>query len=169
MTKREALDLLATHDLVDLGIRAFSERQRLHPDGIVTYYPGAPGLSETGFSEDGSAVRLVVDLKTPSLDDLDALAGAEAVVPVCVPGATAAEYLKFLAVCRLYLNVPHIELDADWSGLKVAQLALRFGADDFGNRKPSSTIPEEEIRRIIRDAGFVPKKRDRFYASLAAF
>src|ERR1700736_1487031 len=129
MTKREALDLFRNPHLVDLGIRAHSERQRLHADGIVTYCTDTP---------DSSAVRLVFDPSAPTLDELNAAGGAEAIVPVCVPGATAAEYLKFLAICRLYLRVPHIELDADWSGLKVAQLALRFGADDFGNKKPNS-------------------------------
>jgi 2-iminoacetate synthase ThiH len=160
VTKQEALDLLANHDLVELGIRAYAERQRRHPDGIVTYCMDAPLNNEL-------AVRLVFDPATPSLHELDGLGETEAIVPVCVPGATAAEYLKFLAICRLYLNVSHIEIDADWAGLKVAQLALRFGADDFGNRKPSSKIPEEEVRRVIRDAGFVPKKRDLLYGSLA--
>jgi hypothetical protein len=142
-------------------MRADAERQRLHPGRIVTY----------GDETSDSTLRLSFDpqAEQAALDQLDTLEehGVDAVVPVCVPGATAAEYLKFLAVCRLSLKIPHIQLDADWSGLKVAQLALRFGADDFGNRKPGSATSEEEIRRVIRDAGFIPKKRDPFYRSLA--
>ena len=86
---------------------------------------------------------------------------------------TGARYLQLLAVARIYLReVPHIQ--ADWSifGPKVLQLALRFGADDAGlvlatardPRTPSHHSGEEELRRIIRDAGFAPSQRDAVYS-----
>ena len=86
---------------------------------------------------------------------------------------TGARYLQFLALARIYLpEVPHIQ--ADWSifGPKVLQLALRFGADDAGLvlasardlRTPSHHSGEEELRRIIRDAGFTPSERDAVYS-----
>lgn len=90
--------------------------------------------------------------------------------------ATAAEYLKTLAVARILLDeVPHVQ--AAWSvqGPKVLELALRFGADDAGSvpwtqtgsAEPSHHGGESELRRIIRDAGFRPVERDAlFRASL---
>ena len=48
------------------------------------------------------------------------------------PGAV--EYLRTLAVCRLVLhNVPHLQVSWVTQGPKVAQVALNFGADDFGS------------------------------------
>ena len=86
---------------------------------------------------------------------------------------TGARYLQFVALARIYLpEVPHVQ--ADWSifGPKVLQLALRFGADDAGLvlasardlRTPSHHSGEEELRRIIRDAGFMPSERDAVYS-----
>jgi 2-iminoacetate synthase ThiH len=72
----------------------------------------------------------------------------------------------------LYTDIPHIEVDWRSVGLKVSQLALRFGADDLGavaqmRNEPNTTVTEEGIRRVIRDAGFVPKKRLARYGALA--
>jgi cyclic dehypoxanthinyl futalosine synthase len=89
--------------------------------------------------------------------------------------ATAVEYLKLLAVSRLYLdNVDHLQVSWLTQGLKVAQVGLHFGADDFGstiieeNVVTAAGVPrvyasEEEIRRLIRDAGFRPQQRDTLY------
>ena len=86
--------------------------------------------------------------------------------------ATAVDYLKTLAVARLFLeNIAHVQ--ADWSvmGPKVLELALRFGADDAGtiprsqpgSKEPSHHGGESELRRIIRDAGFRPVERDALF------
>lgn len=86
--------------------------------------------------------------------------------------ATAADYLKTLAVARLF--VPEIEhVQGDWrvQGPKVLGLALRFGADDagsveprqMGGREPRHHGGETELRRIIRDAGFRPVERDALF------
>jgi cyclic dehypoxanthinyl futalosine synthase len=83
---------------------------------------------------------------------------------------TAAEYLKTLAISRLYLdNIPNIGASWQTQGLKVLQMALRFGANDVGavlledhNSRPG-TATEEELRRIIREAGFRPAQRDATY------
>jgi cyclic dehypoxanthinyl futalosine synthase len=89
--------------------------------------------------------------------------------------ATAVEYLKLLAVSRLYLdNVAHLQVSWLTQGLKVAQVGLRFGADDFGstiieeNVVTAAGIPrvyatEAEICRQISDAGFRPQQRDTLY------
>ena len=85
---------------------------------------------------------------------------------------TGAQYLKMVALCRLYLaTIPHLQVDWNIFGPKVLQIALRFGADDAGlvlaserdRRTPSHHSGEEELRRIIRDAGFQPSQRDAIY------
>jgi cyclic dehypoxanthinyl futalosine synthase len=86
--------------------------------------------------------------------------------------ATAVDYLKTLAVTRLFLdNVKHLQTDWSVMGPKVLELALRFGADDAGsvpwsqagNPEPSHHGGESELRRIIRDAGFRPVERDALF------
>jgi cyclic dehypoxanthinyl futalosine synthase len=86
--------------------------------------------------------------------------------------ATAVDYLKTLAVTRIFLNnVEHLQTDWSVMGPKVLELALRFGADDAGaipwsqagNPEPSHHGGESELRRIIRDAGFRPVERDALF------
>jgi cyclic dehypoxanthinyl futalosine synthase len=83
-------------------------------------------------------------------------------------------YLKMLAVSRLYLD-NFANLQASWvtQGLAIGQLALRFGANDMGSLMIEENVvaaagtsfrtTEQEIRRAISDAGYVPRKRDVFY------
>lgn len=88
--------------------------------------------------------------------------------------ATAAEYLKMLAISRLYLdNIPNIQASWVTPGLKVCQLGLRFGGNDVGSIMIEENVvsaagthhraTEEQLRRLIRDAGFIPKQRDTLY------
>jgi len=88
--------------------------------------------------------------------------------------ATAVEYLKTLAVSRLYLdNILNVQSSWVTQGLKTCQLGLRFGGNDVGSIMIEENVvsaagarhhaTEEELRRIIRDAGFVPKQRDTLY------
>jgi len=88
--------------------------------------------------------------------------------------ATAVEYLKTLAVSRLYLeNVENVQASWVTQGLKTCQVALRFGANDVGSIMIEENVvasagthnkaSEEELRRMIRTAGFVPKQRDTLY------
>ena len=82
--------------------------------------------------------------------------------------ATAVDYLKTLAVARIFLDtIPHVTAEWEAMGPKVLELALRFGADDAGaiawqqgKAGPSHHGGEAEMRRIIRDAGFRPVERD---------
>jgi len=87
---------------------------------------------------------------------------------------TAVEYLKTLAVSRLYLeNILNIQASWVTQGLKTCQVGLRFGANDVGSIMIEENVvaatgvhhraSEEELRRIIRDAGFIPKQRDTLY------
>ena len=87
----------------------------------------------------------------------------------------AFEYLKTLAVSRLYLD-NFANLQASWvtQGLAVGQLALRFGANDFGSLMIEENVvaaagvrfrtSEAEIRCTIAKTGHTPRRRDVFYA-----
>jgi cyclic dehypoxanthinyl futalosine synthase len=88
--------------------------------------------------------------------------------------ATAVEYLKMLALSRLYLeNILNIQSSWVTPGLKTCQLGLRFGGNDVGSIMIEENVvsaagahhraSEEELRRLIRDAGFIPKQRDTLY------
>lgn len=90
-----------------------------------------------------------------------------------VPGfeeATAVEYLKTLAVSRLYLNtIQNVQSDLETQGLKVQQVSLRFGANDAGSillAQGSNAATEEQVRQVIRDAGFTPIQRDALYQTM---
>jgi len=81
---------------------------------------------------------------------------------------TAVEYLKTLAICRMVLdNIPHIQTNWEQQGLKVLQMGLRFGGNDVGSvLGATGNASEEEVRRVIRDAGFKPAQRDTLYRAL---
>jgi cyclic dehypoxanthinyl futalosine synthase len=94
-------------------------------------------------------------------------------IPPHVAEPTAVEYLTTLAVSRLYLdNIPNLQGSWATQGLKVLQMGLRFGGNDVGSvlleerfAKPGGAT-EEELRRIIREAGFKPVQRDTLYRTM---
>ena len=84
------------------------------------------------------------------------------------------EYLKMVALSRLYLdNFDNIQASWVTQGAKIAQLALFFGANDFGSTMieenvvaaagVSFRLSEEEICRLVSDGGFTPQKRTMDY------
>ena len=91
--------------------------------------------------------------------------------------ATSVEYLKTLAISRMYLdNIENVQSSWVTQGLKVLQMGLRFGGNDVGSvmleenvvkaAGTSNCTTEEELRRIIRDAGFKPVQRDTLYRTM---
>ena len=83
-------------------------------------------------------------------------------------------YLRMLAVSRLYLdNFPHIQASWFSEGKRTGQVALHFGADDWGGtlfeenvHKAAdyvNTISVEEMVTLIREAGFTPAQRTTEY------
>jgi len=83
--------------------------------------------------------------------------------------ATAVEYLKTLAISRMVLdNIENLQADVETQGLKVLQMALRFGGNDVGSVPLSGTddTTEEDLRRVIRGAGFKPVQRDTLYRTM---
>jgi cyclic dehypoxanthinyl futalosine synthase len=98
--------------------------------------------------------------------------GFAAFIPFIKEDTTAVEYLKTLAISRIYLdNIVNIQSSWAIPGLKTCQVALRFGGNDVGsiliegNAGSHHSATEEELRRLIRDAGFIPKQRDTLYAT----
>ena len=97
-----------------------------------------------------------------------------------LPGPTGTEDLRTYAVARLLLhNIPHIKAYWIMLGVKTAQTALWFGADDLdgtvqeeriyhmaGAETPQVMSPAE-IVRIIRNAGRTPVERDTLYNVVA--
>ena len=84
--------------------------------------------------------------------------------------ATAVEYLKTLAISRMYLdNVENIQSNLETQGLKVLQVGLRFGGNDVGSvilAEGANAATEEQLRQVIRDAGFKPVQRDTVYRTM---
>jgi cyclic dehypoxanthinyl futalosine synthase len=92
-------------------------------------------------------------------------------------GPTA--YCRMLAVARCYLdNVPHVQASWFSEGKKAGQVALLFGADDWGgtlfeenvHRAADyvNTIEVEEVVALIREAGFRPVQRTTLYERVRA-
>jgi cyclic dehypoxanthinyl futalosine synthase len=84
--------------------------------------------------------------------------------------ATAVEYLKTLAISRLYLSsIQNVQLNLETQGLKVLQVGLRFGGNDAGSvllAEGPNAATEEQLRQVIRDAGFKPVQRDTLYRTM---
>lgn len=94
--------------------------------------------------------------------------------------ATAAEYLRVLALSRIVLdNFDNIQASWVTQGAKIAQTALFFGANDLGSTMIEENVvkaaevdfrmPMEEMVRLIQTAGFEAHQRDCFYNLLKKF
>jgi cyclic dehypoxanthinyl futalosine synthase len=91
-----------------------------------------------------------------------------------VPPSGAFEYLKTQALSRIYLdNVPNIQSSWVTQGAKIGQIGLYFGANDMGSLMIEENVVSsagtvhhltlEEIKRAIREAGYIPRQRNVFY------
>ncbi len=91
-----------------------------------------------------------------------------------VPSVGSHEYLKTLAVSRMYLdNIPNMQSSWVTQGLKVGQLALQFGANDMGSLMIEENVVAEagtvhfltldQIRDSISELGFEPRQRNVHY------
>jgi cyclic dehypoxanthinyl futalosine synthase len=96
-----------------------------------------------------------------------------------VPPAGAFEYLRTQALSRLYLdNVPNIQSSWVTQGPKIGQLALYFGANDMGSLMIEENVVAsagtvyhlslEQIKRAIRQSGYIPRQRNVFYEYIDA-
>ncbi len=158
--RTQAVRLLESGDLIAIAMEASAVRQRLQPDRIVSYpamdgeSPSEPILFGPGETNEQHVSRL------ERVRQAQVATGAFTAAIPHLEG-TAVEYLKLLALSRIYLdNIPHIQ--TSWTlGLKICQIALRFGADDITGPANGTHGPtHEQLRYVIRDAGFIPKARD---------
>lgn len=89
--------------------------------------------------------------------------------------ATSVEYLRLLALSRLVLdNFDNVQVSWVTMGPKIAQLALFYGANDFGSTMleenvvaaagVSFRLSREEIEFLVREAGFTPRQRRMDYS-----
>ena len=94
---------------------------------------------------------------------------------------TSVEDLKTIAVSRLMLdNIPHIKAYWVMLTVKLAQVALFFGADDFdgtvieekighmAGAESEQALTRPELERIIRDGGFEPVERNSYFQRMDA-
>jgi len=95
-------------------------------------------------------------------------------------GSTGVDYLRTLAVARLMLdNVPNIQASWVTQGAKMAQVALCFGANDFGSTMLEENVvraagvrtrvPLNDIVRCIEDAGYTAVQRNTYYERLQVY
>jgi len=97
-----------------------------------------------------------------------------------VPMATGVDYLKIVAVSRIFLdNVAYIQAGWLTEGLKLAQIALAMGANDMGGVLMEEMVVKttgietktnmSELIDIIKNAGMVPVQRDSDYRVIRVF
>ena len=93
------------------------------------------------------------------------------------PKTDAVTYLRTLATMRLVAdNVPNMQASWVTMGHKVGQVALRFGANDYGSLMMEENVVSatgtthattlREMDRLILDAGFTPRRRRQDYSLL---
>jgi dehypoxanthine futalosine cyclase len=185
------------------GAEVLSERvrQRIEPK------KGGPGAwldvhreaHRRGFKSTATMMYGHVETTEDVLDHFDAIRGLQdmfegftAFVPWSFkPGNTLLEkwikhykgpnaYLRMLAVSRLYLdNFPHVQASWFSEGKRAGQIALHFGADDWGgtlfeenvHRAADyvNTVGVDEIVTLIREAGFTPAQRNTEYDILRSY
>jgi cyclic dehypoxanthinyl futalosine synthase len=87
----------------------------------------------------------------------------------------AVTYLRMLALSRIVLaNVPNLQSSWVTMGHKVGQVALRYGANDYGSLMMEENVVSaagttfrttvSEIERNITDAGYTPRRRRQDYS-----
>ena len=88
---------------------------------------------------------------------------------------TGIDYLKMLSMSRLFLdNIENLQSSWLTQGLRLGQVALRFGANDMGSIMIEENVVSAagttfrttvgEIERNITDAGFTPRRRRQDYS-----
>ena len=179
------------------GAEVLSERvrRRIEPKkgGPAAWLDVHREAHRQGFKSTATMMYGHVEGPDDILDHLDAIRGLQdeyggftAFVPWSFkPGNTLLEkwikqykgpnaYLRMLAVARLYLdNFPHVQASWFSEGKRAGQVALSWGADDFGGTLFEENVHAaadfvnkttvDEIVTLIRDAGYTPVQRTTEY------
>jgi cyclic dehypoxanthinyl futalosine synthase len=88
-----------------------------------------------------------------------------------------AEYLRMQALARIYLdNFPNVQSSWVTQGPDIGQVALKYGANDFGSVMMEENVVSSagttfrlnaaQIEKLIRDAGYEPRRRNNWYQLL---
>jgi cyclic dehypoxanthinyl futalosine synthase len=96
-----------------------------------------------------------------------------------MPKTDAVEYLRTTAFARLVAdNIPNVQASWVTMGMKVGQIALSYGCNDFGSLMIEENVVSaanttyhtttDEMERLIRDAGFEPRRRRQNYQLIDA-
>jgi len=87
------------------------------------------------------------------------------------------EYLRMQALARIFLdNIENIQSSWVTQGPAIGQVALKYGANDFGSVMMEENVVSsagttfrlnaEQIESLIRDAGYEPRRRNNWYELL---
>ncbi|MEP6956509.1 MAG: CofH family radical SAM protein, partial [Chthoniobacterales bacterium] len=88
-----------------------------------------------------------------------------------------AEYLRMQALARIFLdNIPNLQSSWVTQGPDIGQVALKFGANDFGSVMMEENVVSSagttfrldapQIDELIREAGYEPRRRNNWYELL---
>lgn len=155
MREAHAIGMKTTATMV-FGFQETAEQLLLHMDRVRRLQDETGGFTAFitwPFQADGTRLKL--------RDDTSAL-----------------RYLRIQALARLYLdNIPNIQVSWPTLGPEIGEVALRFGANDFGSVMIEENVVSQagarfmmtaaEIEEHIRLAGFVPARRNMRYDRLA--
>ena len=89
----------------------------------------------------------------------------------------SAEYLRMQALARIFLdNIPNIQSSWVTQGPEIGQIALKYGANDFGSVMMEENVVSSagttfrldarKIERLVREAGYEPRRRNNWYELL---
>jgi cyclic dehypoxanthinyl futalosine synthase len=155
-----------------LGIMGLAHERGMRTSASMTY-----GLGETNAEriehilrirdqqrKTGGFTAFIAWPLQPEHTELEHLAKTDAVT-----------YLRTLAIARITLdNVDNLQSSWVTMGMKVGQVALRFGANDFGSLMMEENVVSAagtthrtsiaEMERLIRGAGFTPRRRRQDYS-----
>ena len=90
----------------------------------------------------------------------------------------SSEYLRMQALSRIFLdNIPNVQSSWVTQGPRIGQIALRYGANDFGSVMMEENVVSSagtsfrlntgQIERLIREAGYEARRRDNWYRLLS--
>lgn len=102
---------------------------------------------------------------------------------MAMPRRAGSEYLRMIAICRIMLdNIQHLQAGWVTEGPALSQIALTYGADDFGgilmeenvvsatqSAKLYANVTKEEAIRFIREAGKIPVQRNTNYETVRTY
>ncbi|MCG3175886.1 MAG: Cyclic dehypoxanthine futalosine synthase [Candidatus Omnitrophica bacterium] len=100
-----------------------------------------------------------------------------------MPRRAGSEYLRMVAISRIMLdNIQHLQAGWVTEGPKLSQVALLYGADDFGgilmeenvvsatgSDRLYSGVTKDEAIRLIREAGRIPVQRNTNYETVRTY